>query len=146
METSVVFDYFMIEHNSNFFKWKMDSKHEGNNVITFLFNRRGKKLKFSVKNKKQNIPKDVSYFLILFLNSCTVCTLYSLCVQKNPLFNGKFFVLDFDENWWICQVRCHDKICYRNFRETTLFSAVIWVFHFSKVFFITTFLFINEFS
>ena len=77
----------------------MDSKHEGNNVITFLVNRRGKKLKFSVKNKKQNIPKDVSYFLILFLNSCTVCTLYSLCVQKNPLFNGKFFVLDFDENW-----------------------------------------------
>ena len=35
--------------------------------------------------------------------------------QIKSLFTSKFFVLDFDENWWMCPVRCHEQSYYRNF-------------------------------
>ena len=54
----------------------------------------------------------------------------------NTLAPGKFFVLDFDENWWMCQGWCHEKSFYKNF----------WKTNFSKFFFriYTTSLFINK--
>ena len=52
--------------------------------------------------------------------SQTTLSRTTLSRTKNPL--GKFFVLGFDENWWMSQVRCHEKSYKRNFWEKKNFT------------------------
>ena len=69
-------------------------------------------------------------------------------VHLNPLAPGRFFVLDFDENWWMChELGVMRKIIKGIIEKENLLSSYLSFKKFQSFCrMYTTFLFINEFS